>query len=286
MLLSVSIKERKIRIDSSDLEFSDKFFNLYCFLALTRKEDLRDNEGWVFPDDITRIVLWERNDLESVGKQIDRHLTDRLRKGLLNVIEMDHVTLGPFRIGVPSNEIIFDLSIDVLHERLNLSAIPSRLTAAEEQSFNTYIESISQGDVSFQMGNSERALLCFKTALDKALTREQSAAVRARIGRILEQNNHFSEAMAEFQSAIDELQKTSSINDLGYLYYLMGFLYRNRGKLEEAEHLINKSLRLVGGRGNHELLGYLYNGLGLIYKDRSDYQKAYACYQHALQHWV
>jgi len=97
--LMIQVRERAVTAaDRGRYAVSARFFFLYLLLAWQRCSG--GGEEYVRCDVIRRLPHWERNTLDSVGKQIRRHVVAMQRQGR-NIIQYVKAVSGPFRLAVP-----------------------------------------------------------------------------------------------------------------------------------------------------------------------------------------
>ncbi|MDA8088369.1 MAG: tetratricopeptide repeat protein [Nitrospiraceae bacterium] len=283
--LFINVKDSKVRSgDGVEYNLTPHFLYLYYYLALKRLHDPSGSGGFADADEIISLPYWERNDLGSVGKQIRRHIVDMEKKGL-NIIEAQQKVYGPFRFMLLPDEIHIDVPIFELMDLLDVRHI-HKLKQEEESAFYKYVESMWEGDDSFDKGILKKALTFYEKASEAAINIELKITAKLKVGRTLERLGDFKNATL----ICEEILNYDGINAVGLcktnIFY--GWLNYRQRHFQDAEEHYYKAIDNIRGKKYHRLFGDIYNCLGLLRKERGqdgEYDEALRFYQLALEYW-
>ena len=278
----ISVNESRIKSsDGYEYDLTPHFLHLYYYLALKRLHDPAGTGGFADTTEIISLPYWERNDLESIGKQIRRHMLQMEKVGH-NIIEAQQKVYGPFRLILNSDQIKIDISISQLMEILDLRHI-EKLKPEQETDFYNYVQCIWEGDINFDGGHLDVALDLYNRASDTAINPELKLAALEKICVTLDRRGKYRAA----ERICNEVLETKGMGEIEYatVYILQAWVKYRLREWEEAENLYYKGLNTIRGKKYYRLMGSLYNGLGLIRKGRKEYPEALAFYQRALEYW-
>lgn len=278
----ISVNESKIRTsDGYEYNLTPHFLYLYYYLALKRLHDPAGTGGYADTTEIISLPYWERNDLESIGKQIRRHIVDMEKEGR-NIIEAQQKIKGPFRLILSPDRIKIDVPISRLMDVLDVRHI-EKLTPKQESDFYKYVECMWEGNVNFDRGYLDKALALYGQASDTAINTELKLAALHKTCVTLDRLGNFKDAENITQDlftfkGLDEMESATA-------NVLEAWVKLRLRQFKEAEKLYFKGLDMVRGRRYYRLMGNIYNGLGLIRKERGQYDEALVFYQRALEYW-
>ena len=154
--LNISLKNFSVE-DGEGFRYplSKRFFYLYVYLAYVRSRQSEEKGGFVELEEIRHLPFWERNNLESVGKQARRHMIMMDQKGK-NLIEAQQKIKGPYRLMVEPGKIHFDAEPQAISEYLRLDKLAVYYAEKQKESFYTYIDAVSYGDIHFNEGQLQQ----------------------------------------------------------------------------------------------------------------------------------
>jgi tetratricopeptide (TPR) repeat protein len=262
---------------------SKRFFYLYVYLAYQRSINNRDDGGFVDLEKIRHLPFWEKNSIESVGKQIRRHVMEMEKAGK-NVIEAQQKIKGPFRLTLQTRKISFDVEAQAIKEYLGLDQLAIFYAEENEENFFKYINAITHGDIHFNEGLLARATRNFQQAMEQSTTSQQKIVAMQRLGRTYERLGNYDEALKTHRAAIKVLKKGTHADyyDLALTYNNLAWLYYRKGNLKSAEKTYYLALNLIRGKMHNDLLGKINNGLGILYDLRGKYEEALGYFKNAL----
>ncbi|MDA8161941.1 MAG: tetratricopeptide repeat protein [Desulfobacteraceae bacterium] len=279
----ISVNESKIRTsDGYEYNLTPHFLYLYYYLALKRLHDPAGTGGYADTTEIISLPYWERNDLESIGKQIRRHIVEMEKEGR-NIIEAQQKIKGPFRLILGPDRIKIDVPISRLMDVLDLRHI-EKLTPEQETDFYKYVECMWEGNVAFDSGFlKEKALPLYKQASGTAINSELRLAALHKICVTLDRLGRYNEA----HDICEAVLKIKGLDEIEYAaaYILLAWVKYRLREWPEAENLYHKGLHIIRGKRYYRLMGSIFSGLGLIHKGRKEYIEALAFYQRALEYW-
>ena len=285
--LDISLADREIRINKRPMKLRERYFSLYCYLALVRKAgDLR-NGGYVEMSQILQLPLWRRNKLKSVGKQISRHC-EEMQKKKMNCIEAIQKVTGPFRLRISPDRIHFDVSVEIIKDFLGFPTLMIPSPPELEISHYQFVTHVSDGDSSFNDGHVKKAENAYRKALGKAVIPEWRAVAFHKIGRTLERQGKYEEAISTQQSALNCFSDNQQFGNWGkaMAYVYLGWVHYQEKNLFEAEQCYTKAWNLVRVKGHYRISGDICNGLGEIRKEQNRYEEAIDYYKSAIHYWV
>ncbi len=283
--LVVSMQDRQIFSDDGyTYDLKPQFLNLYLYLVLRRLDDHRKRGGFVDVEEILLLPHWERNTLESVGKQIRRHILQMAKEGR-NIIEAQQKISGPFRISIPPDQIILDVPIVRLMEFLDLRHI-SMLAPEKEEDFYSYVGCMWEGDAFFNKGKLKDALSQYKEAEEAAARsnlQELKIAALQKTGRTMERFGDLQIAEELYRDVL----KSGALNESAeaQTYVLLSLIKYREGNLKASEDFSYKALDLVRGKKQYKIMGGVFNCLGLVRKERKSYLEAIPFFQRALEYY-
>ena len=290
MNLTVNISTFSIKIDDCIISFSQspQYLYLYAYLAYEKITNFLGTGGFLYPADIQKIPLWDKKKVESIGKEIRRHMQNMEKKGV-NIIEFQQRIKGPFRLTINPKEISFDKEIKYVSEFLSLDIIYSLLKdESEAQKLYKYTETISQGAIFFNQGKLKKALDYYESALKNlSLQVEYKAILLQKIARIYERQGLRKEAINKLNRALKLIKKETFNNYLmeaKILSYLGWMYYRERNFLK-SQKIFYQSLDLLRGKRHYLEMGEVYNGLGLLNESIHNYIDALSYFNLALNYW-
>lgn len=117
-------------------------------------------EEYIGCDVIRRLPHGERNTLDSVGKQIRRHVVAMQRQGR-NVIQYVKAVSGPFRLAVPRRFIRFDVPPAEVRQLLDIPLAQGAGRREDADTLYQHVQAMTEGNASFDTGalDGARALL-------------------------------------------------------------------------------------------------------------------------------
>ena len=271
--------------DSSGFRYSlsKRFFYLYVYLAYQRSKQIEDKGGFVELEKIRHLPFWEKNSLESVGKQIRRHMIKMEQTGK-NLIEAQQKIKGPYRLKIAPRKIDIDVDAQTISEYLRLNKLAVYYAEEKKEDFYGYIENIVRGDIHFNEGQLDRAAKSFEQALNKSTTVDQKVAAMQRLGRTYERLGDYGKTLKTYQLAIKILKKGAHADyyNLALTYNNLAWLYYRKNKIKLAEKTYYLVLSLIRARTHNDLLGKVHNGLGKIYDLRGKYEEAIGFFKNTL----
>lgn len=273
-------------IESSDgfrYPLSKRFFNLYVYLAYQRLANNRENGGFVELEKIRHLPLWEKNSLESVGKQIRRH-TSAMEKVKKNIIEAKQKIKGPLRLTLEPNKISFDVDDQAIKEYLGLDKLAVFYAGVREEDFFKYIDALIYGDIYFNEGSLTKAARRFQQATEQGTTFQQKVVAMQRLGRTYERLGNYDEAFKIHRAAIRILKKGTRPDyyNLALTYTNLAWLYFRKGAFDSAKKTYYLALDVIRGKMHNDLLGKINNGLGILYDLQGKYEEANSYFKNAL----
>ena len=262
---------------------SNRFFYLYVYLAYERSKQIEDQGGFVELEKIRHLPFWEKNSLESVGKQIRRHVMKMEQIGK-NLIEAQQKIKGPYRLKIAPRKITIDVDDQSIIEYLRLDKLAVFYAEDQKEDFYEYIEAIIQGDIHFNEGQLNRAANSFEHALNHSFTIDQKVLAMQQLGRIYERLGDYKKALKIYQSAIRILKHGTHADyyNLALTYNNLAWLYYRKKNIKLAEKTYNLVLNLIRGKTHNDLLGKVHNGLGKIYDVRGKYEEAIGFFKNSL----
>ena len=271
--------------DSSGFRYplSKRFFYLYVYLAYQRSKQIEDKGGFVELEKIRHLPFWEKNSLESVGKQIRRHMIKMEQIGK-NLIEAQQKINGPYRLMIAPQKINIDVDAQTISEYLRLNKLAVYYAKEQKENFYGYIETIIQGDIHFNEGLLNRAEISFEQALNKSTTVDQKIIAMHRLGRTYERLGNYRKVLKIYQSAIKILKKEAHADyyNLALTYNNLAWLYYRKNNFKLAEKTYYLVLNLIRGRTHNDLLGKVNNGLGILYDLQGKYEEAIGFFENSL----
>ncbi len=271
--------------DSSGFRYplSKRFFYLYVYLAYQRSKQIEDKGGFVELEKIRHLPFWEKNSLESVGKQIRRHMIKMERIGK-NLIEAQQKIKGPYRLIIVPREINIDVDTQTISEYLRLNKLAVYYAEEQKEDFYGYIEAILQGDIHFNEGLLNRAARSLEQALNHSATVDQKVVAMHRLGRTYERLGDYGKALKIYQLAIKILKKGTHADyyNLALTYNNLAWLYYRKNNIKLAEKTYYLALNLIRGKTNNDLLGKIHNGLGILYDLQGKYEEAIGFFKNSL----
>ena len=271
--------------DSSGFRYSlsKRFFYLYVYLAYQRSKQIEDKGGFVELEKIRHLPFWEKNSLESVGKQIRRHMIkmERTRK---NIIEAQQKIKGPYRLTIAPRKISIDVDTQTISEYLRLNKLPVYYAKEQKEDFYGYIDAILQGDIHFNEGVLNRAAKSLEQALNYCTTVDQKVVAMHRLGRTYERLGDYEKALKIYQLAIKILKKGAHADyyNLALTYNNLAWLYYRKNNIKLAEKTYYLVLSLIRGKTHNDLLGKVQNGLGILYDLQGKYEEAIDFFENSL----
>jgi len=286
--LTISLKNHAIFAnDGFRYSLTKKFFNLYLLLALERIDLKSNNSGFVDVSYIAELVFWEKNTTLSIGKQISRHITEMEKLGR-NIIECVQKVNGPFRLLLAPRQIILEENTNNLKSFLGLNNLQNVPMQQNEETFFSFVEKIWEGDIQFNEGNLNKAMIQFESASKEGNNSENVVSAMQRLGRVLERLGKYQKAESTYRKARKVIHSKRPFNYLllaeNNIYH--GWLYLRQRKLNQAEKLFHKALDLLRGKAHNRLLGDIYNSFGKIRELNEKLDEALSFYQRALSLWV
>jgi tetratricopeptide (TPR) repeat protein len=129
--LLVSIEERNITLKPSNYSFprgQAMRFEWLALLAYARKIQPAD-EGWVSIKEIQQLPLWRGKPIQHTGTNVGRYI-QALERSHVKLVEARTLWRGPYRLGLPPEEVCFDVTLEKVAKRLGKwqSVSPSRKT--------------------------------------------------------------------------------------------------------------------------------------------------------------
>ncbi|GEM_PF-5047935 len=271
--------------DSSGFRYplSKRFFYLYVYLAYQRSKQIEDKGGFVELEKIRHLPFWEKNSLESVGKQIRRHMIKMERIGK-NLIEAQQKIKGPYRLIIVPREINIDVDTQTISEYLRLNKLAVYYAEEQKEDFYGYIEAILQGDIHFNEGLLNRAARSLEQALNHSATVDQKVVAMHRLGRTYERLGDYGKALKIYQLAIKILKKGTHADyyNLALTYNNLAWLYYRKNNIKLAEKTYYLALNLIRGKTHNDLLGKIHNGLGILYDLQGKYEEAIGFFENSL----
>ena len=282
--LKISLKDFFVEDDNGfRYPLSKRFFNLYVYLAYQRSQQIEDKGGFIELEKIRHLPFWEKNSLESVGKQIRRHMISMLQVGK-NLIEAQQKIKGPYRLKIAPRKITIDVNTQSVVEYLRLDKLPVYYMEEKKEDFYKYIEYILQGDIHFNEGLLNRAAQSFEQALNHSDTLDHRIVAMHRLGRTYERLGNYREALKIYRSAMKILKKGAKADyyNLAVTYNNLAWLYYRQNNIKLAEKTYYLVLNLIRGKTHNDLLGKVYNGLGILYDLQGKYEEAIRFFENSL----
>lgn len=281
---SLRISMKNFSVEGSDnfvYRLTNRFFYLYVYLAYRRSRQGENDSGFVEREQIHHLPFWEKNSLESIGKQIRRHVIKMMGK---NVIEAQQKIKGPYRLMIDPKNIHFDVDSQVIREHLRLDKLAVYYPEKEGNTFHEYIRAITKGDIHLNEGIVKRAWDSFQQALDQSTTVEHRIIALQRLGKTRERMGDYREALKLFREAIVLIKKKAKADyyNLACIYNNQAWLYHRMNKFKAAEKTYYQVLNMIRGKTHNDLLGKVHNGLGIIYGSEGKYDEALASFKNAL----
>ncbi len=285
--LHISLADRQICINKRLIKLRERYFNLYCYLALVRKESAHRDGGYVERNQILQLPLWRRNKLKSIGKQIRRHC-EEMQKKKMNIIEAIQKVIGPFRLKISPDRISFDVSIEKINNFLGFPALLIPAPPDLEINHYQFVTCVSDGDILFNDGHVRRAENAYRKALGKAVIPEWRALAFNKIGRTLERQGKYEEAISTQQAALSCFGDDQQFDEWGkaMAYVYLGWVHYQERNLSEAEQCYTKAWDLVRTKGHYRISGDICNGLGEIRRVQNQYREAVKSYKSAIHYWM
>lgn len=290
MALRINISNYSIKIDENIFSFSrcPQYIYLYAYLAYEKKTKSLGNDGFSYPLDIQKLPMWDKKRVESIGKEIRRHI-EKMEKKKVNVIESQQKIKGPFRLAVSSKQISFDKDIQYVREFLCLDVINPILNKKESaEELYKYTEAVCQGFMSFNQGALKNAFNHYKAAFDTPLPLiEYKVILLLKMARIHERQGDYKEAMVKLNKALTLLKKETATNYLmkAKIIFYLGWIYYRRRIFSKAQKCFYESLDLLRGKRHYMELGEIYNGLGLLHEINHYYRDALSYHFLSLSYW-
>ncbi len=255
------------------------FYLLLCWYRVTATED-----GWVTVDAIWRLPHWERDRIESVGKQVRRHLAALERAGR-NVVEHQQKVKGPFRLR-PAINAELDGDPSAARNLLDSSLLLS-VRRASGQSLFRYVEAICSGNVHFDAGRLKDALADYTGAASLTTHDASRAEALLKRGRTLERLGNYRESASTYHAVLALHSKSTLIRarDRAKAHVFIGWLNFRRGRLTEARRSYERVLDLIRTTPDDWLMGNFHNGLGWLDAVNGDLANSVSHFEAALDHW-
>jgi tetratricopeptide (TPR) repeat protein len=269
--------------DGFRYRLTKQFFYLYVYLAYEKLKNSLNVAGFAEIARIRHLPFWEKNNTESIGKQIRRHII-RMEAIGRNIIEAQQRIKGPFRLRIAQDHIFFDSEDESIRSFLGLDRLVVFYSVENEATFYEYMDGIVEGDIFFNEGGLESALTSFRNALEKATTRDQRVTTLLRIGRVLDRLGEYREAIKVYESAEEMIKASPELNyyDLASLLINLALAYYRQGKPDLAYETFFRARDLIGERRHDLLLGRVYNGIGIIHQAAGRYMEAIGFFKTAL----
>lgn len=271
--------------DSSGFRYSlsKRFFYLYVYLAYQRSKQIEDKGGFVELEKIRHLPFWEKNSLESVGKQIRRHMI-KMERTDKNIIEAQQKIKGPYRLIIAPRKIKIDVDTQSIIEYLRLDKLAVYYAEEQKEDFYGYIEAILQGYIHFNEGLLNRATKSFEQALNLGTTVDQKILAMQQLGRIYERVETYEKALKIYKLAIKTLTKGAHVDyyNLALTYNNLAWLYYRMNNFKLAEKTFYLALNLIRGKIHNDLLGKIHNGLGVLHDLKGKYEEAIGFFKNSL----
>jgi tetratricopeptide (TPR) repeat protein len=283
LTLRISLRNFSIHTDDGfRYPLTKRFLYLYVYLAFERTKKPFDG-GFIDAERIRHLPFWEKNTLISIGKQVRRHIEEMERLGR-NLIEARQKIKGPFRLKLDPQRIVFDSSDELVRTFLGLDKLAVFYVEETEVDLYRYVEEIAKGDILFKEGLMPKALATFRAALKQSISINQRMAILLRIGRILERQGNYGEALRTYEDAEKLVREEAGLDyyDSANLYTNLAWLYYRENNLELSEKTHLRALDLIRGKTHNLLFGRIYNGLGKISEARGNYEEAVGFFKNAL----
>lgn len=282
---SLKISVENLSVEAGDgflYPLTKRFFYLYAYLAFVKTE-AGQKAGFVDRENIRHLPFWEKNSFASIGKQIRRHIVEMGQLGR-NVIEALQRIKGPFGLNVDPTKITFDADRESIRRFLGLDRLAVFYSEKDESHLYGFVEEIIQGDIFFNEGLLKKSLESFRRALNQSMTPNQKITVLQRIGRSLERQGDYKEALMTYESAETIIKKDSVIDYYGLasLYNNLAWLHYREGNFELSEKTYFKAFDLIRGKTHNLLLGRIYDGLAVIYEATGRYKEALGFFKNSL----
>ena len=283
--LMIHVRERRVTAaDGARYAVSARFFFLYLLLAWQRYSG--DEEAYIGCDVIRRLPHWERNTLDSVGKQIRRHVVAMQRQGR-NVIQYVKAVSGPFRLAVPRRFIHFDVPPAEVRQLLDIPLAQGAGRREDADALYQHVQAMTEGNASFDAGALDGARAAYERAIAASRTPEQKVAALQKLGRTLERQGRYAKARLLYSRCIrlqrDHPELDHSTTARTHLF--LGWLDYRQGNYDPARKRFGAALDLARGKRDDWLLGNVYNGLGLLEKRGEVFEEALARFRSALDYW-
>ena len=285
--LSIEFANRLVRLDHKPLKLSKRFFNLYCYLAVMRKDDPLRNEGYAECEQIRNLPLWGKNQPVSIGKQISRHVAVMKRRSQ-NVIQSGQKVGGPFRFARSPSHIKLDVLTGSIVSYLALTDLGPVSMDDQLPRFFRFAEHYWRGSDHFNDGLLVEANKSYGRALRVAPAPHHWLATAFQIQRIHERLGEYEQVSALRLAIRKRLKMTgryqlwAEARDLAFAALME---LRNK-RLNAAERFYLRALAKAGNHGLFDVIGSCHNGLEVIEKQRGNFSEAMDHYFRALDAWL
>jgi tetratricopeptide (TPR) repeat protein len=283
--LKILVRERAVAgPDGVRWALTPRFFYLYLFLAWQRRAPGPERDRYVTCEEIRRLPFWEKNRVESVGKQVWRHVAAMTRRGR-NVIEGLKASTGPYRLGLAPRAITFDAPAAEVRQVLDVPELKPGV-GPTSQIFRL-VEATYEGREAFDKGMLDAARAAYGRALAAAETPEQKAMAMQHLGRVLERQGSYAEARRVFARALGTHHRRPMPEQTtrARTHLFLGWLEYRQARHGRARAHYQRAFDIARGVRDDWLLGNLHNAMGLLEKRGDALTEALARFRTALDYW-
>jgi tetratricopeptide (TPR) repeat protein len=281
--LTLHTTNLEVRYRGKSVPVSSKEFDLYCLLAITRLENT--NEGYVAVDQIAQLPSWQKNKIESIGKQIRRHTVLIQRAKGVDLIEAQQKVNGPFRLAVSPRAIRSKGGVDQLRNYLGLMPAIAALTESQLNNFYRFIVAMWRGTKAFNEGLLTEATSQYSQAAQRAVLGHHRISALVSLARAYDRIGNYDRAQSSLKEGLEILSRVRHDRDWASarVYGMVAWLHWRKGEIEDANRWYADAQQHLGTRRNYQLGGSIYNGMGLIAKERDQLSQAATLYHQALE---
>ncbi len=129
----------------------------------------------------------------------------------------------------------------------------------------------------------DKALLGYETVKSRLAPQEYLGGTYHQIGRVYQAQRNLTDALANYQKAIDWKTKTGNEFDLGNTYHQIGMVYEEQRNWTDALANYQKAIDWKTKTGNEFELGGTYHQIGMVYEEQAAFETALEWYQRSIE---
>ncbi len=253
---------------------------------------IEEGESFVFTHDKIREVLYE--ELNPIRR---RRLHQRLGNGLENLYAGERIKTHVEDLAyhfLQSGDLMkgLDYALQAAEKAERLYAFDEALSyyegaadSAESLNDSGQLHKIyfARGDIQFQQGLYKRAVADYQKALNYAQHREQTAAVKGKIGAAFGQVSD-KRGLEFLEEARRELDRETQTNELAFVLAMLGRYHHYQGQHGQAIEYFERARQLAEPLDDPQTLEFIYAYLSGAYQHQAQFERSnyWACQDVAL----